>query len=777
MRQMPATSSTSGVLPDAGMNAGTRTFFSRHPLFASAVVMVVAISAVEWGGGFWPWAMVALMAGPTLAGWRLGGICALAALLAAAGLSGRHAGRDDAAALAYGMAQGQTLELKMLSDAREGARTWSGRALVVAGRPSDDGSAALLAGHRVWIVGSGQEVPVAGSRVLVQGDFLPTRIARNPGNFDEASWLRREGLVGVFRAQSDRLKVRTSRMAEWRAGVRRGFRGAITEGLDDESLSALVIRAVVMGEHPRDAMELIDAFRHSGTMHVFCVSGLHVGMVGLLGWAVLGLAGVPRRWAVAAIIPLMFGYTWLTGSGAPALRASCMAAVFLGAFVLQRRPDALNALGAVMSLMLLWDGRMLFQPGVQLSYGVVLTIIIGAALASRLFTWMCGSDTHLPRDEYSRTRKASLWLRRRSAQSLAVSTAAWAGSTPLTAYHFGLITPASIPATVVQIPIVFCLLATALVSAIVHPVAPWASRGLNQANAALAHACVGVARGFAAAPGGYFRIDGGGPDLIVYDLPYGAGAAVFAGGDGGATLIDCGSARSFHNHVLSSLRRSGIRPDSVILSHPAGGRLGGGAPVWEFLPIRQVLLPVASARSPAYQSWLNDAPDAGLRTGFGKSGDQFPLGGDAWIEVIRDPSHVSSRARADARVMILRLHWNGWKILFTSDAGFTTERELLTTGTDVAADVIIAGIPRNDLHLGDDFLDAAGPRAIIAANADFPPEQQLDPSQLAYWRSIGIHVVDQLESGAAMLSMGRDGSLRIRGYVDGSEIVLKPENP
>ena len=736
--------------------------------------MVVAISAVELGGGFWPWALVAVVAGPALAGWRLGCVCAVAGLLAAAGLSSRHAERDDVAARVHEMAPGQVLELKMLTDARASTRTWSGKARVVAADEAVSGIGDDLVGRRIWVFGSGDEVPVAGSRVLVRGDFLPPRVARNPGNFDEADWLRREGLVGVLRVQRGSVQVRTDPFAEWRAAVRSGFRSAITAGLDDDSLAARVILAVVTGEHPRDSMELVDAFRHSGTMHVFCVSGLHVGMVGLLGWGVLGLAGVPRRWAVAVIIPLMFGYTWLTGNGAPAVRASCMAAVFLGAFVLQRRPDGLNALGAVMSLMLLWDGRMLFQPGVQLSYGVVLAIIVGAALASRLFAWIGRDDAHLPRDEYSRPRKASLWLRRRTAQSLAVSTAAWVGSTPLTAYHFGLITPASIPATVVQIPIVFCLLGNALLSAIVHPVAPWASRGMNQVNAALAHACVGVARGFAAAPGGYFRLDGGGSGLIVYDMPYGAGAAVFTNFEHGATLIDCGSARSFRSHVLSSLRRQGIRPDSVILTHPDGGHLGGGAPVWESLPIRQVVLPVASARSPAYQAWLNDAPEAGLKTGFAKSGTRLPVGEGPWIEVIRDPWHVSPRTRADDRVMILRLHWGDWRILFTSDAGFTTERELLSAGTDVAADVIIAGKPRNDLHLGEDFLNAVRPQVIIAANADFPAEQQVAPSRIADWRSLGIKVVDQLESGAAMLSIDADGSLRIRGYVDGSEVVLKP---
>ncbi len=753
------------------MIAVTRAFFVRHPLFASAVTMVAAVCVVELSGSLFPWGILAVFLAFIIAGWRRGAILSIAALLAGAGLQHRHALREDLAGRLTTIPAGETLEIKMLADARQGRSTWTGPARVVSG----NGEAAALVGHRIWVIGSGDSPPVAGTRLLAPGDFLPPRTARNPGNFDEAAWLRREGMAGVFRIQRRGGESHTSDFAHWRAGVRKAFRNSITAGLDEDSQAAKVLRAVVMGEHPRDSIELVDAFRHSGTLHVFCVSGLHVGMVGFLGWAVLGFAGVPRRWAVAAIIPLMFGYTWLTGSGAPAVRASCMAAVFLTAFVIQRKPDALNALGAVLSIMLLWDGRMLFQPGVQLSYGVVVAIIVGATLAARMFHWVGRKDAFLPQDEYGRIRKSWFWLRKHTAQSLAVSSAAWVGSTPLTAYHFGLITPASIPATVVQIPIVFCLLAIALVSSMIHPFVPAVSRGINQGNALLANACVGVARGFASIPGGSIRMArDSGSQLIIYDLPYGDGAAVFIPQGNAAVMIDCGSARTFRSQVLSSLRRAGIRPESVILTYPGGGHAGGGAQVWESLPIRQALLPVSDARSPAYRDWLHVAPAAGVKTGFAKSGDRFQVGPDAWIEILNEPSRVSPRARAIERVMILRLHWAGWRILFTSDAGITTERALLESGIDCSADVIIAGRNPGDLTPGDDFLDAVSPQVIIASNVDFPAEQKLDPQRIEYWRSIGIRVLDQKDTGAVTLRVDPDGSLRMDAFVSGESISLPP---
>ncbi len=734
--------------------------------------MVAAVATTEIGAGMLPWAVLAATTGPLLAGWRRGLPCALAALAAAGMLTARHDRRDAQSAMAEQARVGETLVLRMLADARGSANSWAGPARVIATTEE----MGRLQGARVWLRGTDVEAPVAGATVLARGRFADARIPRNPGDFDEKAWLRREGLAAVFRAQRGTIETDAGLWEMRRAGIRHTFREVNTAGLEDDGRAALVIRAIVLGEQPPEDEGLLEFFRLSGTMHVFCVSGLHVGMVGLLGWLVFGAAGMPRRWAIALLVPLMFGYAWLTGNGPPALRAATMAAVFLAAFVLRRRPDGLNALGAVLVVMLLWDGRLLFQPGVQLSFGVVAAILAGAALAGRLFKGISDTRVYLPPDEMTRPQRALTRTRRWLAGSLGVSTAAWAGSTPLTAYHFGLITPVSIIATVVQIPIVFALLAAALVSALLHPMLPAASRAINQGNAWLATGCVGAAETAAAIPGGHWKIDTlGGARLVVYNLSNGAGAAVFTDGRGAAVMIDCGDARAFRHQLLPGMRRSGLRPDSVILTHPDGGHLGGGAQVWRSLPIRQALLPVDRARSPAYQEWRHHASADGVAIGIGRAGDHYNLAGGAHIEVLHDPSAVSPNARADDRVMIIRLHWEGWRILFTSDSGFSTERLMLAGGRDISADVIVAGMHRSDLILGDDFLDAVRPRAIITSNASHPPEERLDRERAAYWRASGIQVFDPLESGAAMVTIDHAGKLHINGFLDGSAIVLKPD--
>ena len=46
-----------------------------------------------------------------------------------------------------------------------------------------------------------------------------------------------------------------------------------------------------------------------------------MAVVGSIGWLLLRLAGMPRRWAVVVLLPLIFGYSWLTGHSPPAERS------------------------------------------------------------------------------------------------------------------------------------------------------------------------------------------------------------------------------------------------------------------------------------------------------------------------------------------------------------------------------------------------------------------------------------------------------------------------
>jgi competence protein ComEC len=212
----------------------------------------------------------------------------------------------------------------------------------------------------------------------------------------------------------------------------------------------------------------------------------------------------------------------------------------------------------------------------------------------------------------------------------------------------------------------------------------------------------------------------------------------------------------------------------VVLSHPDGGHLGGGAAVWEAFPVKQALMPVERSRSPGFRAWMNEAPAAGVRLLTAAGGNDLPMPDGARLEVIHAPDPLSQNASADDRVAIYRLHWRGWKLLLTSDAGLGTELEMLDRNKDVRADVILAGRHRGDVTLCDRFLDAVDPQAIVASHSDFPTSERLKPEKVEYWQSRGIQVIHQGEAGGVTLRVDRQGNLRLEGFADRSVMVLTP---
>ncbi len=732
-------------------------------MFAAALVATACVAAA----GNWPLALGLGVAcgclGAWVSGWKTGVAWFACAWISIGVFTWRTETRltDERELLEF---SGGEMRGHLLTDASGSERFWSAPVILENGpRP----------GARVWWEGRG-ELPVAGSRVEASGSFGPLPEPRNPGDFNHAAWLRSQSVAVVFHASWIPGKVATGRWASLGAGLRSGFRKAVTDGLEENSRQAMVIRAVVIGEKPPEAEELLAAYRNSGTLHAFSVSGLHVAMVGSICWLLLRLAGVRRRPAIVLLLPLIFGYSWLTGNSPPAMRSAWMAAVFLLAFVFRRKPDLLNALGAVLLAAALWDGRLLFLPGVQLSYGVVAAIAIGAGFATRWFAWMGKPELYLPLGEMNRWQTGWLHIRRKMMNSLGVSVAAGIGSAPLTAFHFGLVTPVSVLAGVFMVPVIFGLLGAALISAAIHPFVPSAARVVNRLNGLAAETCTFMAEGFAALPGGHFKVRADQrPFLLIYDLEHGAGSACFVGESGTAVLLDCADPHGFKWRVAASLRRLGVTPDAVVLSHPDGDHLGGGAEVWETFPIRQVLLPVEKSRSPAFRSWLHNAPQAGVKTLQVAALKSLPMPDGASLEILHVPDPISQNTIADDRVAIFRLHWRGWKLLFMSDAGEKTERAMREAGHDLAADVIIAGRHRDDEFLTDKFLAAVNPQMIVAGHSDFPLAERLNPQAVDYWRSLGIRVLHQGETGGVTFRVDEAGQLCVEGFADRSVTILK----
>src|SRR5439155_145330 len=212
-----------------------------------------------------------------------------------------------------------------------------------------------------------------------------------------------------------------------------------------------------------------------------------------------------------------------------------MSSILLGGFFFERKVFALNSLAAAAFIILCWDTNELFSTGFQLSFAVVGAIIL---LADPLFGFLRrwgAPDSFLPRVLLHGPRRllnvCFEWLCR----GASVSLAAWIGSLPLIFWYFHLVTPSSLFANLLVVPIAFFILAIALLSLLATPFLTWLAVVFNNANWLLAQLVLGIVQLFAQIPGGHFYIERPHwPEkltakITVLDLGTGAAAHLQAG--------------------------------------------------------------------------------------------------------------------------------------------------------------------------------------------------------------------------------------------------------
>jgi ComEC/Rec2-related protein len=743
------------------MRALLRRGVERHPLLWTALLGVAAVLVAD---------------GPGALRWT--GACLLVLLFAAFWLSGRHllAAVSLVVALSAGGFHSWRLARQRL--ALESSLPVLECAVKVVTPPKIAGrgwSAMVKDSHGSlwWFRGTGLP-PLYGESIAAGGNFSALPVTRNPGQFDFRDWAHRKGISGLFAARSAQKSLAPpSWLDAQTTRFRDGFSAAIVQGLDPASPEAVVIRAMVLGEVPPDP-EITEPFRLSGTLHAFSVSGLHVAMLAAIGWLLLRLVGVSRRTSVVVLISAMAGYVWITGMSPPSVRALTMASVVLCGFLLRRRGSLLNVLGLALLAAVLLDGHLIFQAGVQLSFGVVAAIGLWSEYATWPVRRLAAPELYLPRQLYSRSQQASLWLRTWFVDSFGVSAAATAGSLPLLIWHFGLLSPISIVTCIFMGPVIFAVMLLAFISAI-FSFAPPVSTAVNHLNRYCALASLKEAQWSSALPGGHFQIPLDRPGrnfLIVYDPGNAAAAAVLHDGD--ATLLfDTAQEFSFKNLLIPSLQHFALTPEALVLSHPDTGHTGGALLALNTFPIRQALLPVEKARSPGYRSFLAALNERGIPHPLGQAGYVYPVSPGANLEILHVAGPELAKAPADERVMVTRLNWRGWRILFTSDTGWTAEQAMIDSGIDLSADVIVMGRNSRDGSGSDAFLAAVHPQAIVAAHSDSPITARIPENWLHACEERGIKVLHQGHTGAVSIVPMKNRSLELRGYVDGSVLVLR----
>ncbi|WP_405244154.1 DNA internalization-related competence protein ComEC/Rec2 [Lentisalinibacter salinarum] len=595
----------------------------------------------------------------------------------------------------------------------------------------------------------------------------------NPGGFDYERWLftRGIGATGYVRGEGRLLGgPGPGRLAWWRSRLESALAGVLPEGAGRGVMVALATGS----RHRLDAAST-EVFQATGTSHLMAISGLHVGLVAGLVFALAGrLPAVGGRDRAALLaLAAATAYGLLAGFGTPVRRALLM----LGTVVLAgrwRRPiGPATGLALALIVVLLVQPLDCLTPGFALSFGAVAAILA-----------IAGSDAAAADTAVAAGRLRAL---------ASLQWRLWVLLAPLTLLFFDRVAWSAIPANLVAIPafgliIVPATLAggvTAAVGGILARPAAWLL--------ALTHEALGLVLALlerlAALPGAGYQPPGRGPIVISFAalatlslllprclpgrwmpawltlslvlwrgsavppgcvradvLDVGQGLAVVVRTRNHAMLYDAGPAYASGSDagervVLPALRALGVRNlDLMMLSHADNDHAGGAASVAAAVPVARV-----ASGEPGELSGLEaDACERGRSWSWDGIGFRV-----LWP--------AAAGAAGNDGSCVLEVSAGGRRLLLPGDIERDSERRLLAAGEVQRADVVLMPHHGSATSSSAALVDALTPRFAIATAAwrnrwGFPR-----PEIARRWQASGARVISTGDFGALAVTLCSEG--------------------
>lgn len=222
---------------------------------------------------------------------------------------------------------------------------------------------------------SKDKLPV-GTRLTVYGKLAFTESPGNPGQFDSRSFYACQKIYLTLWEYDRRILSEGSGLQEYFTGLRENTVRRQSEIMSPESAS--ILSSMLLGDRSLlDENTRLD-FQLSGVIHILCISGLHITLLGMAAYRLcLFLLSrmrprYARRLSAALAGALILWYGMFTGASVSTLRALLMFAVYLGAILLKRSYDTLSSLSLAAILLLVSNPGYLFYAGFLLSFAAVL---------------------------------------------------------------------------------------------------------------------------------------------------------------------------------------------------------------------------------------------------------------------------------------------------------------------------------------------------------------------------------------------------------------------
>jgi competence protein ComEC len=368
-----------------------------------------------------------------------------------------------------------------------------------------------------------------GDRLEIEGRLSLRRGPSNPGQYDYRDNHRRSRCLAQLRAGHveavqviDKAPQRIGLISRLRHKIQNWASLALLEDMqqswsaprfadandqaqyehEEQALQA----ALILGQRHGLQGHLNETFIRCGALHFLSVSGLHVGILAGFIWWLSWFLRLPR-WARGLLALLaILTFLLIVPPRAPVLRAGTLCAVFCIAYMFRRQANAINVLALGALIILLTRPLDLFNPGFQLSFVVVLAIIIFVTPVVSQLPLLFRSS--VPRDSLplslqrprSWYHQCAYWVSFYFWGLCAVCVIAWFAGMPLAAYHFHRIAPWGMVASMVMFLPILAHLLLGYTKLLLVGIMPTAAEWLSPLMDFFSQATIRIAEFFAALP-------------------------------------------------------------------------------------------------------------------------------------------------------------------------------------------------------------------------------------------------------------------------------------
>ena len=206
---------------------------------------------------------------------------------------------------------------------------------------------------------------------------------KNPEQFDYKKYLYRKGILRQVYLKNDAWDELGMNRANPVYAFSYRLRDFLLQTMRDLGIEGdeyAVAAAILLGYDDTLPTELRQKYVAAGSMHILCVSGMHVGVVFMVFSYLLGFLNRRKPWQnvlkQSLLLLLIWFYAMLAGLAPSILRSTIMLSFVIIGDMLKREGVLLNSLAASAFLLLCIDPANLFNVGFLLSYCAVIGIVV-----------------------------------------------------------------------------------------------------------------------------------------------------------------------------------------------------------------------------------------------------------------------------------------------------------------------------------------------------------------------------------------------------------------